>query len=102
MNLAHFSNFCTQKFHLLTMAATVPETRKKPQIPIGTLFLFVVVGLVLRKKSFHRMDLWARTAPAQAAVGKLAGQGGFRHNAVAGASHHGAGGAAGILASRPM
>lgn len=55
------------------MAGGLPETRKKPQIPIGTLFLFVVVGLVLRKKSFHQMDLWARTAPAKRLLGSSRG-----------------------------
>lgn len=51
------------------MAMGLPETRKKPQIPIGTLFLFVVMGPVLRKKSFHQMHLWARTAPAKRLLG---------------------------------
>lgn len=55
------------------MAAGVRETRKKPQIPIGTLFLFVVLGLVLRKKSFHQMDLWARTEAAKRFLGSRRG-----------------------------
>lgn len=43
------------------MAARCREVRKGlPQIPIATIFTFVVMALSLRQKSFHQMDWWAR------------------------------------------
>ncbi len=42
------------------MARGCPETRKKPQIPISTIFLSVVVSLMLRHRSALQMDRTAR------------------------------------------
>lgn len=73
MNLNLFTDFCKQKFHLLEMAVFCPETRRKPEIPLWQLFLLMVMGLALRKRSFHQIDLWARTAGAKRVLGSHRG-----------------------------
>lgn len=69
LNLAHFSHYCNEKFHLQAKARGLKEFRKKPQIPMGTLFLFMVGSLALQKRSFHQMDLFARQPGARDWVG---------------------------------
>lgn len=69
LNLAHFSRYCNEKFHLQTKARRLKEFRKKPQIPMGTVFLFMVGSLALQKRSFHQMDLFARQPGARDWVG---------------------------------
>lgn len=48
------------KFNLLVMALRCTDPRKKPEIRMSTIFLFVVMGLALRRCSFLRMDQTAR------------------------------------------
>ncbi|MGH9782744.1 MAG: hypothetical protein ACRD88_01045 [Terriglobia bacterium] len=59
-SLADFSQFCNDQFHLRQKAKRLPEFRKDPDIPMSTLFLFLVGGLALHRKSFHQMDLFGR------------------------------------------
>jgi len=60
ISLADFSQFCNDQFHLRQKAKRLPEYRKDPDIPMSTLFLFLVGGLALHRKSFHQMDLFGR------------------------------------------
>lgn len=60
LSLAQFSTFCNDSFHLRSQAGRLPEYRKKPQIPMATIFLLMVGSLALKKKSFHQIDLFAR------------------------------------------
>ena len=60
LNLAQFSKFCNDKFHFRAKANQLRDFRKKPQISMATLFLFLVGSLALRKKSLHQIDLFAR------------------------------------------
>ncbi len=69
MNLAHFLEFGKQKFHLLAMAQKCPDSRKKPEIPIATIFLLVVLGLAMRRRNFHQMDQWARMGGVKRLLG---------------------------------
>lgn len=59
-SLAEFSRFCNDKFHLPLKAQRLTDFRKRPVIPMATLFLFLVGSLALRKRSFHQIDLFAR------------------------------------------
>lgn len=59
-SLADFSQFCNDQFHLRRKARTLSEFRKNPQIPMSTLFLFLVGSLAMRRKSFHQIDLFGR------------------------------------------
>lgn len=59
-SLADFSQFCNERFHLRQKANRLREFRKAPQIPMSTLFLFLVGGLALQRKSFHQLDLFGR------------------------------------------
>jgi hypothetical protein len=69
LNLAQFSRYCNDKFHLQTKARRLKEFRKEPQIPMATVFLFMVGGLALQKRSFHQIDLFARQPEARGWVG---------------------------------
>lgn len=69
LNLAHFSHYCNDKFHLQAKARRLKEFRKEPQIPMATLFLFMVGSLALQKRSFHQIDLFARQPQARDWVG---------------------------------
>jgi hypothetical protein len=69
LNLGHFVEFCKQKFNLLGLAVSCRDPRKQPRIPMATVFLFAVMGLCLRKRSFLQMDLWARTPAARRLFG---------------------------------
>jgi hypothetical protein len=60
LNLAQFSQYCNDKFHLRVKAQRLKEFRKEPQIPMGTVFLLMVGSLALGKRSFHQIDLFAR------------------------------------------
>lgn len=55
-----FLRFCTEKFKLLLMAARITETRKRPEIPMSTIVLLMVVALALGRRSFHQIDHLAR------------------------------------------
>ncbi len=59
-SLADFSRFCNDQFHLRQKAKRLPEFRKDPDIPMSTLFMFLVGSLALHRKSFHQMDLFGR------------------------------------------
>lgn len=60
LTLADFSKFCNERFHLRAKAMRLREFRKKPQIPMATIYLLMVGSLALRKQSFHQIDLFAR------------------------------------------
>lgn len=60
LNLAQFSRYCNDKFHLRTKAQRLKEFRKDPQIPMATVFLLMVGSLAVGKRSFHQIDLFAR------------------------------------------
>lgn len=51
------------------MAMRISETRKKPQIPIATIFLLMVVSLALGRGSAHQIDLFARTPALRRLLG---------------------------------
>lgn len=55
-----FLRFSTTKFNLLVMALRCTDPRKRPEIRMSTIFMFVVLGLALRRCSFLRMDDTAR------------------------------------------
>jgi hypothetical protein len=69
LNIAQFSRYCNDKFHLQAKARGLKEFRKEPQIPMATVFLFMVGSLALGKRSFHQIDLFARQAEARKWVG---------------------------------
>lgn len=69
LNLSDFSRFCNSEFHLPLRAQELFEPRKEPDIPISQLFRLIVGGLALRKKSFHQIDLFARTDGAKKWLG---------------------------------
>lgn len=59
-SLADFSRFCNDLFHLRWKAQGLTEFRKRPQVPMATLFQFLVGSLALRRRSFHQIDLFGR------------------------------------------
>ncbi len=65
----HFIRFCVEKFKLLMMASRISETRKKPQIPMATIVLLMVVSLALGRRSFHQIDLLARRRSVRRLLG---------------------------------
>lgn len=69
LNLAHFSQFCNEKFHLSTRARRLQDARKKRVIPTWMLYMFLVGSAALRKKSLHQIDLFARQKEARAWLG---------------------------------
>lgn len=69
LNLAHFTRYCNDKFHLRAKAQRLKEFRKEPQIPMATVFLLMVGSLALRKRSFHQIDLFARHPEARQWLG---------------------------------
>jgi hypothetical protein len=69
LNLAHFSRYCNDTFHLQAKARRLKEFRKEPQIPMATVFLLMVGGLALGKRSFHQIDLFARQLQAREWLG---------------------------------
>jgi hypothetical protein len=59
-SLADFSKYCNDQFHLRQRANRLPEFRKDPDIPMATLYMFLVGALALHRKSFHQIDLFGR------------------------------------------
>lgn len=66
---ARFIRFCIEKFKLQLMASRISETRKKPEIPMATIVLLMVVSLALGKRSFHQIDLLARARSMRRLLG---------------------------------
>ncbi len=69
MKLPDFARYCTDEFDLPCKAQSLFEPRKDPEIPIARIFMLLVGGLALRKKSFHQIDLFARTNEAKRWLG---------------------------------
>lgn len=69
MKLPDFTRYCTDKFDLRTRAQNLFEPRKRPEIPISQIFMLLVGGLALQKKSFHQIDLFSRTDEARRWLG---------------------------------
>lgn len=64
-----FVRFCENTFKLLPMARRISETRKRPRIPIATLFLLMTLGLALGRGSLHQIDCFARTPALRRLLG---------------------------------
>ena len=69
LNLAEFSHFCNEKFHLSIRAQRLTDSRKRAVIPTWMLYLFLIGCAALRKKSLHQIDLFARQKEARAWLG---------------------------------
>lgn len=55
-----FLRFCTEKFKLLLMASRISDRRKRPEIPMATIILLMVMSLALGGRSFLQIDFLAR------------------------------------------
>lgn len=69
MKLPDFTRYCTDEFDLRSKAQNLFEPRKRPEIPISQIFMLLVGGLALQKKSFHQIDLFSRTDEAKRWLG---------------------------------
>ncbi len=69
MKLPDFARFCTHEFDLPRKARSLIEPRKRPEIPLSRIFMLLVGGLALQKKSFHQIDLFSRTSEAKRWLG---------------------------------
>ena len=69
MKLPDFARFCTDQFDLPRKAQSLFEPRKRPEIPVSRIFMLLVGGLAIQKKSFHQIDLFSRTTEAKRWLG---------------------------------
>ena len=65
----HYLDFCKKNFDLLAMARKCPETRKQPSIPMPQIFLLMIIGLSMRRRSFHQIDQFARMPAVKRLLG---------------------------------